>query len=593
MNTDTSAAMPPRNRHWLASLAVLSVALGLAACQPATDGEADKSTDPLALAKAIDVDRIRAHMTFLSADPMRGREANTEQYDIAANYTAAQFELMGLEPAGTEGYMQPVTFRQTLIKPETAAMKLTQAGETRELEFGKDYVVYGSSAHVSGVAEAPLVFVGLGISAPELGHDDYAGVDVDGKIVVIMSGRPDGMPGSESAHLGSRSVKIQTAADKGAIGILYVAHPETVELYDIEAFARWAQRPSTTWLAPDGSAPTSHPSIQVRGVVAPEISRALLGVSDDEAFNALGAALKASENASRELDARLYMAVDSERSEFVSNNVVAMLPGSDPELADEYVIYSGHLDGQGVYDKAPEPEEGEEVSAEDSDKPADLIKNSAFDNALGVSMILELARTMTLLDEAPRRSMMFLFITAEEMGLLGSEHFAAYPTVPKDDIVANVNIDMPILTFEQKDVVLFGAENSSLGPLATAQAERIGYIVSPDPAPEERFFVRSDQYSFVREGVPALSIDPGRMAADPNVDGDALTDDFLLNHYHQASDSTELPFARKTAARFAGMNFLIGLAIANADERPTWNAGDFFGRTFGPDRMASGDTESQ
>jgi Zn-dependent M28 family amino/carboxypeptidase len=248
-----------------------------------------------------------------------------------------------------------------------------------------------------------------------------------------------------------------------------------------------------------------------------------------------------------------------------SRNVVARLPGSDPALAAEHVVLTAHLDHIGV---------GAPVNG-------DAIYNGALDNAVGVAAMLEAARGLAQGVRRPRRSVLFIALTAEEKGLLGSQYFAEFPTVPAESLVANVNLDMPIILAPQVDVIGIGLEHSSLDDVVRAAARELGMQVSPDPFPEEVVFVRSDQYSFVRRGIPAAYLDGGRRSMDPAVDMEALMQDFLRNHYHQPSDDLTRPIHWESVARFADLNMRIALRVANADQRPRWNAGDFFGERFG------------
>jgi Zn-dependent M28 family amino/carboxypeptidase len=242
-----------------------------------------------------------------------------------------------------------------------------------------------------------------------------------------------------------------------------------------------------------------------------------------------------------------------------SHNVVGMIEGSDPKLKSQYVVLSAHLDHVGV---------GEPVNG-------DRIYNGAMDNAIGTSMILEIARSIQAMPQKPRRSILIIALTSEEKGLIGSDYFGHNPTVPKESLVADVNLDMPILTYPLQDLVVLGGERSSIGPAVAAAAAAEGLKVVPDPAPEEMFFVRSDHYSFVQSGIPAVSIDTG-----PGGPGAAAQKLFLDNNYHKPSDQLDLPFDWNSAAKFKHVGLATALSLANGDERPRWNKGDFFGVLF-------------
>lgn len=269
-----------------------------------------------------------------------------------------------------------------------------------------------------------------------------------------------------------------------------------------------------------------------------------------------------------DLEGRLSMSQQSTHSDLLSPNVAALLPGSDPLLANEYVLYTAHLDHL-----------GELHPAGDENKQGDLINNGAMDNASGVAVMLETARLFTE-SEAPRRSMLFVAVTAEEKGLVGSEYFAMNPTVPIDSIVSAVNLDMPVLLYDFADVIAFGSEHSSLGETVREAAASYSTELSPDPFPEQNIFVRSDHYRLVQQGVPSVFLVTGMKSLDPGIDTQLIFEGFLKEHYHQPSDDLNLSINYASAAKFTRINVKIGELIANDPQRPKWHEGDFFGRTF-------------
>ncbi|MCH8135630.1 MAG: M28 family peptidase [Proteobacteria bacterium] len=258
------------------------------------------------------------------------------------------------------------------------------------------------------------------------------------------------------------------------------------------------------------------------------------------------------------------LARNTEHESITSPNVIGVLRGSDPELANEYVVYTAHLDHVGT---------GAAVNG-------DTIYNGMYDNAMGVALLIETARVFAAMPERPRRSILFIALTGEERGLVGSDYFAHYPTVPSDSLVANVNLDMPLLLYPLADVVAFGSEHSSLEGLISGVVGLEDLVLTPDPMPEEVLFIRSDQYSFVKQGIPSVFMVPGFTSTDPDIDGAALFREHLQTHYHQPSDDMTRPIDWDSAKRFARANVRIGHAIANQDDRPTWNEGDFFGDKF-------------
>jgi len=260
-----------------------------------------------------------------------------------------------------------------------------------------------------------------------------------------------------------------------------------------------------------------------------------------------------------QLPGSLTVALRTVFQQGASSNVAGIIPGSDPKLGSEVVILSAHLDHLGV--RAP--------------VNGDAIYNGAEDNAVGIASLIEEARRFKLSGKPPRRSVMFLAVTAEEKGLVGSSYFAAHPTVPIDHIVADVNLDMPILTYKFEDMTVFGAERSTLGPIVAKAVATLGVSLSPDPDPSESFFVRSDHYNFVRKGIPSVFLWPGE--AGP---GKAAFEDFLAHHYHQPSDEVSLPIDWSQGIRFVDANYAIAREIADGDARPRWNKGDFFGLLY-------------
>jgi Zn-dependent M28 family amino/carboxypeptidase len=264
------------------------------------------------------------------------------------------------------------------------------------------------------------------------------------------------------------------------------------------------------------------------------------------------------------LGLQVTLSQQATHEEASSANVVGLLRGSDPVLAGEYIVYSAHLDHVGV---------GTPVNGDD-------IYNGYYDNAMGVALMLEAARAFAAMSVRPARSILFVAVTGEERGLLGSDYFAHYPTVPTEALIANVNLDMPLFLYPLADIVAFGAEHSSLESLIAPAIATENFLLTPDPIPEEVIFIRSDQYSFVRQGVPAVYLVPGFTSQDPAIDGTAAFREHLATHYHRPSDDDARPVHWDSALRFARANVRIGLQISATAERPVWNEGDFFGTRF-------------
>jgi Peptidase family M28/PA domain len=507
---------------------------------------------------------IRAHMRFLADDLLEGRKTATRGHELAAKYVASAFEGLGFEPAGTGNtYFQPVPMLRMTMDESRTSLVLERNGRKTSLVYGKDYI--GSFiAEAESSVSAPLIYVGSGTTAPELKHDDYAGVDARGKIVVLAIGAPPSFPPDQRAYYTDRQVLIQNAQAHGAVGALFLATPELQRRMSWEVAVRASRSLAMTWRDEAGR-PHDRPT-EIRGmaVLGPDGAAKLFAGAPhslDEAFKAAAAGRPLN----FDLPGRATLRTVSRCEPIESPNVAAVLRGSDPTLRDEYIVVSAHLDHIGVGD----PVEG------------DSIYNGAYDNASGIAVLLEMAEAFTHLPSPPRRSVLFLAVTAEEVGLQGSDYFARHPTVPSGRIVANVNLDMFLMLYPLKDVIAFGAEHSSLASTLKQAAGRLGIEVSPDPAPEEVIFTRSDQYSFVQQGVPAVFLTAGQQTTDPAIDSVAAWSRWLGERYHKPSDDMNQPIDFESGARFARLNFLLTWLVAQEDKSPSWNPGDFFGETFG------------
>lgn len=511
---------------------------------------------------AVDVAALRAHAEFLGDDSLRGRDSGSPEYAIAAQYAATRFASWGLAPGAGASFLQPVRFAEALVRKSSLVTR--RAGRRAELSGLADYLIFGGMAQEKGKVSADVAFVGYGIDAPELDRRDYEGVDVRGKIVLLVKGAPASFPTDQRAHYSSTRLKAELAEQRGAIGILIVRDRSEEARIPWRRVQSYADRPRTAWVAEDGAIKDAFPGIAFSALLSREGAAKLLDGTADSLDSLLDSAERL-DYRSRSLPVKLDVTFESRLSRSESPNVAAILPGSDPALRGEYVVVSAHLDHVGV---------GRAVES-------DTIYNGFFDNALGSSILLETARVAATAALRPRRSILFLLVTGEERGLLGSDFFAHHPTVPAGALVADVNVDMPLLLAPAADLVAFGGEHSSLGALAEAAVAAHGFTLIPDPMPEEVIFVRSDQYSFVRQGVPSIYLTAGSGTVGGGDAQAKASGEFLARHYHQPSDEIELGADWDSAARFTAAQADLIRAIADADARPTWNAGDFFGETFG------------
>lgn len=509
--------------------------------------------------------RIRADVTFLADDLLRGRDTGSEGYRIAANYVAAEFARLGLTPAGNDGtYFQEVPFKTAQVDQDVSTMSITVDSETRDLVMGDDYFMGGSVKNPAGEISADLVFVGYGVHAPEIGHDDLADLDLNGKIALALSGAPASFNTEIRAHHGSSATKSRALMARGATGFISVNTLAEEKRRPFTRLKNFLEFKSYDWVVPEQDASGSG-SIKASASISHEVAAQLFSGAPKSLEDVLAEAEEGAPNGF-DLATRASMKRASKLSDtFESPNVLAVLEGSDPDLKNEYVVLSAHLDHIGVSERA---------------KGDDKINNGAIDNASGVAILMEVARAYVREGTRPARSILFAFVAAEEKGLLGAEYFAHYPTLAKSSLVANVNLDMPILLYDFTDVVAFGAERSSLGPITERALAKIGVSLSPDPMPQEGIFTRSDHYRFVQQGIPSVFLVTGWGEGVGGKDGGAIFREFLGKTYHSPADDIGQEIDFEAGAKFAHANWLIASAIANGDRRPSWNEGDFFGDTF-------------
>jgi hypothetical protein len=547
-------------------LATLALIVALFSCFAVAQklSAADRAAAEAAM-KQVRPDGIRAHMRFLSDDLLEGRGTGTPGYQIAAKYVASEMEAMGLAPAGVNGtWFQPVKFRGSKLVSDESSLAIVREGKEQPLKEGVDYETSGAVSYTDVSVDAPVVFVGYGVSAPERHYDDYAGVDVKGKIIVVLYGAPPSFPSTQRAYYSDGIVKAENAVAHGAVGMLSFLSPEDARRYPWAWITPQIRSGSLRWLDEKGNPHDVFPQLRAAGLLSQSGVEALFAGAPktlDQVFTAA----KASEPQAFPLPVSLKQHMVSKHSEVESPNILGVLRGSDPKLRYQYVVYTAHVDHLGRC----HPVDG------------DNICHGAFDNASGVAALLEVARAFTSLPHSPRRSILFAFVTGEEKGLLGSDYFATNPTVPKEDIVANVNIDSaPGLLYPLKDVVPLGVEHSSLNADVQQAANLMGYQISPDPMPEEVFFIRSDQYSFVRQGIPAVDVTDGLQSSDPKLNGEKIIKTWMTTLYHTPKDNMNQPFYYESAAKCARLNFLIGYEVAEQAQPPVWNRGDFFAQKF-------------
>ncbi len=440
-------------------------------------------------APTFDGKRWWEYVKVLADDNMEGRETGSPGLQRASAYVVDQLKKDGLQPAGSKGYYQPVKLVSRQIDESASSMELVRNGNTQFVKLGED-AMFSTRVDLAPETEAPLVFVGYGLNVPEKNYDDYAGVNVKGKVAVIFSGSPEDMPAALASHYQSSTERAKELRKAGAIGFIMLPNPASMDIpWSRMTLAR--KRPSMSLADPMFN---DWKGIGLAVTWNPEFAEELFEGSGHTfaEIAALGKDRKPLPHFP--LTMSIKAKAKQINKQVNSANIVAKLPGSDPQLASQYVVLSAHLDHLGI---------GEPING-------DKIYNGAMDNASGSALVLDVADQLHASGVKPKRSLLFLFVTAEEKGLLGSRYFASKPTVPKKDIVADLNTDMFLPIFPLKIVTVYGLDESTLGDDARWAAQKNGVEVQPDPEPLRNLFIRSDQYSFIKQGVPSRG-DEGRL----------------------------------------------------------------------------------
>ncbi|WP_315763676.1 M20/M25/M40 family metallo-hydrolase [Sphingomonas sp. Y38-1Y] len=526
-----------------------TVAAGLAALLFSTSALAQTAAD-------FSADRVKADVTWLADDAREGRDAGKPGYDAAAKYVADRFAELGLTPANNGQWYQQVPF-VTVGADKSAPRRLTIGGKPFAHKADVMVNAYGTGAQS---LTTDTVFVGRGIVDPARGFDDYAGLDVKGKTVVLFYGVPKGVPSDVAAALNNRKSKI--AEEHGAVGVITILDSETAKRFPWDEIAHQGDEPFMSWATETGAPYRNAAGIKASGLVRGAAAQALFAGAPQSYAQVLAAVDKGGSVKGFALKPKLSFEATMTANRFDSPNVVAMIPGSDPALKGEAVLLMAHLDHVGVDPEA---------------KGDDKIFNGAMDNAAGVATMLEAARAFAKSNPKPKRTILFAAVTAEEDGLLGSQYLAKHP-LPGVKVTSVVNLDMPVLLYDFTDVVAFGAEHSTMGPIVEKATADMGIKLSPDPMPEEGLFTRSDHYRFVTEGVPSVFLVTGFANG-----GEKAFKDFLATNYHKPSDQVTLPFNWNAGAKFARVNYNIARALADAPEAPRWYADSTFGQLYAAD----------
>jgi len=514
----------------------------------------------------VNPDHIKADMTYLADDLLQGRQPGTDGFALASKYVETQFMSMGLLP-GVDGksYVQPVTLKKGIVNESESSLVLVSKGDRTALVYDEDFMLQPNLVNVMSDVSGQLVFVGYGVHAPELGYDDYQKIDVKNKIVVFFNQAPESFPSNERAYFSSAPVKYEEAVKRGAIGAITMQLPGD-QRTSWEAAVRRSKQGTSRWADATGKAQNTFEQLKVIATFNPANAEKLF-TSSGKKMDAIINSIRNNKPQSLPLNLEARMKVSSETSSIATSNLIGIIPGSDPVLKNEYVVYVAHVDHFGI---------GVPVKG-------DSIYNGAHDNASGTSIALEIARTYKRLKEPTKRSIIIAIVTGEESGLLGSDFFASNPTIPQQSMVANFSMDMPFFFHPVLDIVPYGAQHSSLSKPLGEAAKYLNLGIGPDPFPEQVVFIRSDHYSFIKKGIPSLFIKSGfKTVESDKVDRSVADVAWRRTTYHTPQDDMSQDFDFNGAATHVKVNFLTGYQVANDPQRPTWNKGDFFGGKFGP-----------
>jgi Zn-dependent M28 family amino/carboxypeptidase len=500
------------------------------------------------------------YVKVLASDEMEGRETGSFGLRKAQEYVVEQLKRDGLEPAGAKGFYQPVRFVSRQIVEKDSSLALLRNGQTEPLTLGED-AIFNTRVDLAPAVDAPLVFAGYGLVVPELSYNDLQGLDLKGKVAVVFAGAPEEIPGALASHYQSAGERWKAMYKAGVIGIITIPNPAAMDI-------PWSRI----------SVNRTHPNMALKGQEFDETAGEALAVTfnpvhAEKLFEGSGHTFQEILEVAKQrkqlprfpLTASIRSRASVARKDVESDNIVAQLPGSDAKLKNEYVVLSAHLDHLGI---------GEPING-------DRIYNGAMDNASGSAVLLDLAASLRKAKRS-KRSLLFVFVTGEEKGLLGSRYFTTHPTVKPESMIANINIDMFLPIVPLKVLTVYGLGESDMGDSAREVAQSLGVEVQPDPEPQRNSFIRSDQYNFIRHGVPALAMKVGFVAGSPE---QAIFKEWLTQRYHAPSDDTNQPVDLAAAGKYEEIVRALMVKTADQEKRPQWKANSFF-RRYAP--MASG-----
>jgi len=551
-------------RSLIVLMAVLVACAGWAAPPPpdpsgAAGGAARLSGVAIAALQKIDPENIRAHVRFLASDLLEGRGTGQRGGDLAAEYIATQFALYGLKPAGDKGtYMQKVPMVGITPAPETKFSLVLDKGKTIDLKPLDQYVAYDQTQRPQSDVDTKILYVGYGISAPEYNWDDYKGVDVTGKVLLMLVNEPPSgdirfFKGPALTYYGRWTYKYEEAARRGAVGVILV-HKTDMASYPWEV-VRNSNSGEKAYLKLEGA-----PQLKVASWIQLDVAQQMASAMGLDMDRLMEAAIS-HDFRPVALPVKLKAHMVSKIRPFDSNNVIGILPGSDRKLSSEAVLYTAHYDHLGIR----------------PDMPGDNIYNGADDNATGCGILLELARAYSLAVQKPKRSILFASVTAEEQGLLGSEYLGKHPPIPAGKVTLDLNYDdLPPLGAPE-EVEVSGSERTTFYPVVQALAQEFRLAVRPDARPGQGHYYRSDHFSLARVGIPAFSIGEGMKYKGHNTAwGMQQAQEYTEKHYHQPSDEYHPDMDFTGDAAMARFGFALGWEAANLPRLVQWQKGDEF-----------------
>ncbi len=494
------------------------------------------------------------YVKVLAADDMEGRETGSPGLRRAEEYIVEQLQLNGLEPAGADGFYQNIGFESRQMVEQDSQLALTLQKQVEPLVLGED-AIFSTRVDLAPSVESSLVFAGYGLTVPEKNYNDLAGLDLKGKVAVIVAGAPAEIPGALASHYQSAAERWRALKTAGAIGVITILNPASMDI----PWSRIAVN-------------RNHPSMSLRDrefnetegqklavIFNPERAGKLFEQSGHGWNDIVGLAREHKPLPHFPLAVGIRAKAMVAKKPVNSANVVARITGSDPALRDEFVVLSAHIDHIGI---------GEPING-------DRIYNGAMDNASGSAVLLDVAASLRKSQIKPKRSILFLFVTGEEKGLLGSRYFAAHPTVRPRAIIADINIDMFLPIVPLKVLTVYGLTESDLGDMITKVAQQHGVKAQADPEPQRNSFIRSDQYNFIRRGIPAVAM---KVGFEPGSPEQQLFKDWLTQRYHAPSDDLNQPVNLEAAGKYEEIIRDLLLLAASEEQKPQWKADSFFRR---------------